>query len=277
MKAEKKVLIVTSMIDVASMNIRNHLLANYGFIQTTEEFQSNPIYCNRLRGNEVKLVTIKDEPIYYQEITEHFSPHLIIYLSRHSSKSGTPTLSVHTPGNLGDAEKGGLPRKVSIAPAQAMRLSLQELLHQKARFGLTYEISYECTHHGPSLDVPAMFVELGSSAKQWEDMKAAKAVARAAMAPILKGVERSVVVLGIGGPHYSSKFTRLATEASYAFGHMIPKYAVSQINAGIIQQCINRTLEKVEGIILDWKGIKAADKPVLASALSKSKVNVQKV
>ncbi len=39
----------------------------------------------------------------------------------------------------------------------------------------------KCTHHGPSLDVPTMFVELGSSETQWRDSKAAQAVAHSAM------------------------------------------------------------------------------------------------
>ncbi len=51
---------------------------------------------------------------------------------------------------------------------------------------LDYEVSYECTHHGPSLNVPAMFVELGSSEKQWNDSRAAEAVAHAAMEAIAK-------------------------------------------------------------------------------------------
>ena len=51
----------------------------------------------------------------------------------------------------------------------------------KKKLKLDYEVSYEVTHHGPSLDVPAMFVELGSSENQWSDSKAAEAVAHSAM------------------------------------------------------------------------------------------------
>jgi len=74
---------------------------------------------------------------------------------------------------------------------------------------LKYEVCYECTHHGPSLDVPTMFVELGSSPRQWKDSEAAEAVARGAMAAA--STENSYpTVLGIGGPHYNMKFTRKA-------------------------------------------------------------------
>ena len=51
------------------------------------------------------------------------------------------------------------------------------------------------------------------------------------------------------------------------FGHMIPKYAVSTIDAEMIKQCVEKTLEKVSLALLDWKGIKSEDKPNLLAAL----------
>lgn len=276
--AQQMILIVASTKDVASMNIRQQLLTHYDFEESKEKIHNNPIYRKTTNKNEVKLVTINEEPIYYQAITNHFTPQLIIYLSRHSSKSGTPTLSVHTPGNLTtQAQKGGKPKKTSIAPANAMKKALLEMAQQKNTLSLNYEVSYECTHHGPSLDVAAMFVELGSSPTQWKDKKAAEAVAHAAMAPISKRSKYSPVAIGIGGPHYSRKFSRMALEGSFAFGHMIPKYAISQVDAEVIKQCVKRTVEKVETIILDWKGIKGADKEGLAEALKEVGVPTQKV
>ena len=126
---------------------------------------------------------MKDETVYAQNLPEHFpNPELIVFLSRHSSQSGTPTLSVHTPGNFAEAELGGLPRTVSVCPATAMRDALKALAQFKTVMQLDYEVSYECTHHGPSLNVPTMFVEFGSSPQQWNDTKAAEAVAKASHA-----------------------------------------------------------------------------------------------
>ncbi len=271
------ILVVASARDIASMNIKNQLLAHYGFKEKSKEFQDNPIYHAIMDGNEVKLVTINEEPIHYQAIADHFSPKLIIYISRHSSKSGTPTLSVHTPGNLAEAEKGGVARKVSVAPASAMKEALMEMEQRKNSMNLDYKVSYECTHHGPSLDSAAMFVELGSSLAQWRDQIAAEAVAHAAMAAVSKRSRQSAVAVGVGGPHYSEKFTRLALKENLAFGHMIPKYAVSQVDAEIIKQCVERTVEKVETILLDWKGIKGTDKAALTRALEKIDVPALKV
>jgi D-aminoacyl-tRNA deacylase len=143
---------------------------------------------------------------------------------------------------------------------------------------LDYEVSYEGTHHGPSLDVPTMFAELGSSPPQWNDTNAAKAVAAAVTETILKLNDKPVeTVLGIGGPHYNAKFTRMALESETAFGHMIPKYAVSSLDTAILNQCIQRTIEKVTRIILDWKGIQGQDKQSLIQTLEKLGIPFEKV
>jgi D-aminoacyl-tRNA deacylase len=272
------ILVVASRVDVASMNIRRQLLTYYDFGETTGKFHGGTVYQSQVDGREVKLVTLREESIYCDTVLDRYSPELAIYISRHSSKSGIPTLSVHTPGNLGPAEKGGLPRKVSIAPAYAMKEALLELVRQRNRLGLDYKVSYECTHHGPSLDVATMFVELGSSPTQWSDSKAAEAVAHAAMASIARRrTESSTVAIGVGGPHYSEKFTHMTLEGNYAFGHIIPKYAVSQVDSYVLKQCIERTAEKVETIVLDWKGIKGGDRAGLAKAIDKVGMNTKKV
>lgn len=271
------ILVVASKKDTASMNIRQQLILHYDFGDSSQKYHGNKIYCKEIQGQELKLVTINEETIYSQSIIDHFYPQLIIYISRHSSRSGKPTLSVHTPGNLGKAEKGGMPGKISIAPSNAMREALLEMARQKAELDLDYQISYECTHHGPSFDVATMFAELGSSPTQWKDAVAAEAVAHATMAAILKSSEPTNVAFGIGGPHYNEKFTRMALEDSYAFGHIVPKYLVSEVSAEIVRRCIARTLEKVETVALDWKGIRGADKTPLVCALKEVEVEVRKV
>lgn len=251
------------------MNIAGQLMNHYSFEETNESFQESKCYEANINGKKVRLVTLQVGSIYSQNLTEHFNNlELVVFISKHSSESGTPTLSVHTPGNLGEAEKGGLPRKVSISPANAMREALKTMNQLKERQHLDYEVSYEGTHHGPSLDVPTMFAELGSSTKQWNDLKAAEVVAHAAMAAISKfGVFHAKTVLGIGGLHYNARFTRMALEDEVAFGHMIPKYAIPSIDTEMLKQCVERTLEKLDHAILDWKGIKGENKSPLVRML----------
>jgi D-aminoacyl-tRNA deacylase len=273
------ILIVASNKDMASINIKKQILNHYNFSETAENFQENPIYTSETNGRKVKLVTLNEESVYAQNITDHFENlELVVFISRHSSESGTPTLSVHTPGNLGAADLGGLPRRVSVSPANAMREALKALRQFKDELLLDYEVCYECTHHGPSLNVPAMFVELGSSPKQWNDLKAAEAVAHAAMKAISTfGECEGKAVLGVGGPHYNAKFTRIALQNETAFGHMIPKYAISYTDVEILKQCVEKTLEKVEYAVLDWKGIKGEHKSKLIEMLQEIGLPIQKV
>jgi len=270
------ILIVASTKDVAGMNIAQQILDNYDFEKVEERFHQNPVYSKKLQDSLVKLVFVNEDIVNTQFITQFFSPQLLVFISKHRSVSGFPTLSVHTPGNLSKAELGGISRTVSVSPASAMRNALLEMANVKEELGLNYQVCYECTHHGPSLDVPAMFVELGSSMKQWKDKRAAEAVARAAMAAVSKR-SKYTVVLGVGGPHYNAKFTKIALSKPIAFGHIIPKYAVSLLDADMVRQCVERTVEKVESVILDWKGIKGADKKGLIAILNDVGVSIEKV
>jgi D-aminoacyl-tRNA deacylase len=273
------ILIVASTKDAASLNIARQVLAHYGFRELTESFQENPVHSAEVDGRNVKLVTLKEEMVYAQNLTDFFTDlKLIVFISRHSSLSGTPTLSVHTPGNLGEAKLGGLPKKISVSPANAMRDVLGAMVRLREEMQLDYEISYECTHHGPSLDVPTMFAELGSSPKQWNDLRAAEAIAHATMEAVSRfGNFPAKAVLGIGGPHYNSKFTRTALENGIAFGHIIPKYAFPGVDLEILKQCVDRTLEKVEFAVLDWKGIRGEHRPKIVEGLRQIGVPLEKV
>lgn len=273
------ILLVASDKDIASLNIKKQILRDYPYEKTNETFCENPIYEAYIAGRKVKLATLNKESVYAQDLTDYFkNPELVIFISRHSSESGTPTLSVHTPGNLDRAELGGIPRKLSISPANTMRHALEVMMRLKRELQLEYEVSYEGTHHGPSLDVPTMFAELGSSSKQWNDLKAAEVVANATIRAISAfGKYSAKVVFGIGGPHYNAKFTRIALESNVAFGHMIPKYAISSVDKEILMQCVERTLEKVDHAVLDWKGIKGESKQPLVEMLKEISLPFEKV
>jgi len=273
------ILLVHSTKDMAGVNIANTIHQRLHPTKTSETFQGNPIYTIKVGTKQIQHITLNEEPVYPQHLPQNFpNAQLILFISRHSSQSGKPTLSVHVPGNFAEAELGGLPRQVSIAPATAMQTALKALNHIKTEKGLEYEVTYECTHHGPSLRVPTMFVELGSSPKQWQDTEAADVVGQAAIeAATSFGDLDNRAVLGIGGMHYNQKFTTMALNGEAAFGHMIPKYALPQIDVEMLRQCRERTWEKVDTAILDWKGIKSEDKPKLMGSLAEISLKIQKV
>ncbi len=273
------ILIAYSRKDVAGTNIAQQVLNCFRLQATDEVFQENPVYSAEINGKNLTLVTLKDETVNAQDLPDHFANvELLVFLSRHSSQSGKPTLSVHTPGNFGNAELGGISRKVSVAPAVAMRDALKALLKFKIEMKLDYDVSYECTHHGPSLNVPTMFVELGSSLQEWNDLRAARVVAKAAVEASTKFYNcANSGVLGIGGTHYNQRFTQMAIKDEAIFGHMIPKYALPLIDSEILDQCVKHTLENVSHAVLDWKGIRSEDKIRILAMLKEINLSYVKV
>ena len=258
------------------MNIAHQLIKNYNFVKLSEDFNGKRIYSQTLHKKLTKLIFVKQEIIDTQFLEDVLKSKMFIFLSRHSSAKRIPTLSVHTPGNLSKANYGGKSQMVSICPAGAMKKALEKMSERVNKIGLDYAVSYECTHHGPSFDVPTMFVELGSSPKEWKDKRAAKIVADAAVAAISNSSQYSVV-LGVGGPHYNAKFTKLALSTQKAFGHIIPKYALAEVDTEMIKQCVERTFEPIDSAILDWKGIKSSHKPKIVAALGAIGISYEKV
>jgi D-aminoacyl-tRNA deacylase len=271
-------LIAGSRADVASLNIAHRLLEIYPFNETAR-FQDSPHYTAYIDDKEINLILLQKETVYAQNLPNLFpAAQLLVFISRHSSIRGIPTLSVHTPGNLHAAKLGGIPRVVSVSPANAMRDALHVLFQLNEEKPFKYAVSYECTHHGPSLSIPTMFVELGSAPAQWRDNEAAEVVAHAAMETIVHfGESSAIAVLGIGGPHYNAKFTRIALENDLAFGHIIPKYVIPHIDSAILRHCITKTLETVERVLLDWKGIRGTHKSRVRGMLDEIGLDYDKV
>lgn len=180
---------------------------------------------------------------------------LIIAASQHKSKSKMPTLCVHSPGNFNEAKYGGKERELSIAPALEIRKAVIEFKRQQERRKLNYDVTLEATHHGPTLNFPIMFVEVGSSEEQWNDLNACEAAAGVINKLFSKdniNENKIKVAIGIGGNHYASKFTKILFNENIAFGHIMPKY---NFNEEMIEQMISKTYPKPELALIDWNGL----------------------
>lgn len=123
--------------------------------------------------------------------------------------------------------------------------------------GLEVPVSVEATHHGPtSLSVPITFIEIGSDEAAWNDDILGAAVAKA-ISKAIKSSPRSgeTCAIGVGGGHYSEKFTKLMLEEGALIGHIIPKYAMNEgMDPTMFKVCIKRTLGKCSKAYVDWKG-----------------------
>ena len=261
------VLIVSSTEDPASTNIKNSLLE-----QTTWEehgtFYNTPVFRHASMTNLV-IVTIPDKKIRHENIdTEiyeqlHIEPKIAIFLSRHRSKMGEPTLTVHPIGNYGDAKFGGKPKTLVPAAPRMMTHLLQLTKKNLQQTNLKYQVCYEVTHHGPFLKIPTLFVEVGSTEIQWQQKEPASLIASSLLELLAKyHYEEEYpndipVLLGIGGGHYAPRFTEFALAKKIAFGHMIPTYQIEggNIDDEILEKTIQAT-PNIKGVYLHKKELK---------------------
>jgi D-aminoacyl-tRNA deacylase len=261
------VLLVSSSEDPASTNIKNSLLEQSNW-KEHGTFYDTPVYRHTSQG-DLLIVTIPDKKIRHENIdTElqeqlHIEPLLAIFLSRHRSKMGDPTLTVHPIGNYGDAEFGGQP-KTLIPCAPRMMTHLLRLINTTLqKTDLSFKVCYEVTHHGPFLKIPTLFAEVGSTEEQWQQKEPAEVIATSLLELFSQyhyeeHYPKDIpVLLGIGGGHYAPRFTEIALQKKVAFGHMIPSYHIDTgaITSEMISQALSMTPD-VYGVYLHKKALK---------------------
>ena len=299
--------IITSTEDIASLNIRNHLLENYPFYQAKKKsdewavWEGNPTfvledtrfnYVNiRLVLTDIAMVLLGDN-VSQDNISDFIGADFVIFSSRHKAKSAMPALLTHSTGNWSDDTSfGGEPRSLCKTSARLIRLAFQSLVHQKEINNLEWPVDLEVNHHGPTqFEFPLIFMELGSSEENWDHEIGGKAVADAIMETIFKYLDE--VPLDI--TQLSKKFSReeLYTqikkneEKSYiGFGgvhyarnfskilekvsmsFITPKYFVPELTEDLLNQMITNTLEPIEKALLDWSSMNSATRLGLIALL----------
>jgi len=245
--------IIVSKKDIAGMNIKECLLRLFDFKEKDQEFEGEKIYEIKVEKEKIRLYTTENDSINCENIDEKINADFIVFATKHQSKSGIASLSVHIQGNWSKAEFGGQDRKLCIADADYLRECLFKL---KELSNNNYEIIQECTHHGPYLaKTPCMFIEIGSSENQWPDKQAGEIIAKTIIFIIPKKPKHYKTAFGIGGLHHCSNFTKLMEKSDLAFGHVCPKYMLNNLDKEMILQAIEKNAHKCEEVVLDWKGL----------------------
>lgn len=261
MKGESKVTIVCSDRDRASQNIKNRIfsLRKWDTIHIEDTLSI-------FEHNEFRLAEIK-EPLIIQDGFDKkladldYPASLLIFASKHKSKDMRPILTVHSTGNVNEAKFGGTPKKLSHAAPQAVRSLLRSL--KMLAQNNEYEVTLECTHHGPSdLDIPSVFIEVGSSEPQWLDDAAGKIVAEAIL---LLEESDSPVAVGFGGTHYAPRQTSLILSTAITFGHIFPSYALDDIDVMMTDQAFLRS--GADFAYLDRKSMKQKQREKLVKII----------
>jgi len=174
--------------------------------------------------------------IYVEEADAGLGADLLVFLSRHTSSHPVPALTVHVTGNFGEPAFGGEARSLAPAAPAMMHAVLRGLA---AHAPAGYRVSYEATHHGPTaLSIPSLFVEIGSTEKEWTDPAAAKA---AALAVLEASPGPAIPLVGFGGTHYAVRQTEIALSSQGAFGHIAPSREVPLLDGAIVRAMAEKT------------------------------------
>ncbi len=241
--------IVCSEKDSAGMLMKKKFLENFGFKETEEEFDGNMVY----KKENFRLVTIKEDQVYADCLNE-LETELIVFASKHASAKGPKTFTAHAPGNWGKAELGGKERSLCPTYASLIKNYLCSMQEKRAERKLEHLVSVEQTHHGPCLEKPAVFIEMGSNEDHWTDEKAAEVICETILEKTVLGGDYRTAI-GIGGTHYNSEFTKLLLRTNYALSHMCPEYALENLDEEMLGLAVANTKEKVECLMIDYKGI----------------------
>ncbi|HMK16519.1 MAG TPA: D-aminoacyl-tRNA deacylase, partial [Methanomicrobiales archaeon] len=207
--ADLRVAVINSAQDEAGRNIRRHL---------EELLTASP---SGPAGEGVMPVSfgfheVEGRLIHAGGVDRGLTADLVLFISRHTSRDPSPVLTVHVTGNLAGAELGGEPRALPPACPLWMQAVLREL---RARAPPGYAVSYEVTHHGPTeLATPSFFVEIGSTAVEWADPRAGRAVAESILAA--RPADDALNLIGFGGNHYAARETEIGCTSRGAFGHI---------------------------------------------------------
>ncbi len=180
------------------------------------------------------------------------TPKDVIFLTRHYAASGRPSLTLHVigvPGELPHGEKaefGGV-KGVVVPPNPRFAAWYRLMCSASEKHNLIpeFEMTIETTHHGPILETPTMFIEIGSSESHWDRKDAAEAWADVITEafgldgsnanPLIAGDwwsletdvrARQKVMIGIGGGHYAPRHTDVLRKTDCWAGHQIANYAL---------------------------------------------------
>lgn len=207
----------------------------------------------------IPLIEVKEEVIYSENLdnVELKKVDFLVFVSTHKSKDKIPSLTIHAPGNWRSADLGGIPGKICTSSAFVMKslfIKLNELAEKNKEIFDKYKITLEATHHGPLINIPCCFVELGSSELEWKDENAANVLAETILSlQDFKIIDKWIPVIAIGGNHYCQNFNEIQVNSNYAISHIIPEYSFP-ITEAMIKEAEEKTLEQINKVLIDWKG-----------------------
>ena len=267
----KKYLIIASKQDKAGINITTQL----------SQFRKNPVLSSMADSPSFDFYLVDDEIIYTKnlDLNKINQYDFVIFASKHKSEKKEKTLCVHTPGNFRTAQLGGKQGKVCPTSALFQKQIFEKLnANAKEHHLNNYQVTLECTHHGPLIGKPCIFIEIGSTENEWKDRRAGFVIAKTINEIIkeFKPNPYNEIAVGIGGPHYCPNFNKIQLNSNVAVSHVIPQY-VLPLKEEWVKEAIDRTEEEIDFALLDWKGLgNSKQRKEVTDILDKLYVNYKK-
>jgi len=215
--------ILISKQDQAGMNISKHLTIPFTLLE------KDSIHAENIKTNS----------------------NLVIFATKHKGQE-RKNICLHTPGNWDKAELGGKSSTLCISPSNYIKEAFLYLIKNNKT---DYEVTLEISHHGPFIEKPCFFIEIGSTEKQWIQPEPAKLIASCLEHLTKIKPKKYKTAIGLGGSHYCHNFNKIESSTDFAFSHICPKYHLDKLNKELLQQAIDKSLPSPKYFILDWKGL----------------------
>ena len=240
------------------------------FLAKDMELQ-NGIY----HGNNYDLIIISSPAISADWLEEKYDYDGFVFLSKHAAESGILALTCHSTGNFADAKFGGNDRQVAIPHPALQKTYLQNLKKNRDMFA-GFQITIEATHHGPTaLNKPTIFIEIGTTEKQWSDVQLCNNVASIIHHTMTQKPVTYPVAICFGGTHYPEKFTKELIEGRFSFGTVMPKHALYDLDEQMFEHIMSRNKDATAAL-LDWNGL-GPNKYHILELLEKTNLEVIKL
>ena len=224
------------------------------------------------RGKYYDLLIIETPVITADWLEEKYDYDGFVFLSKHAAESGILALTCHSTGNFSKAQFGGNDREVAIPHPNLQKEYLQTLWENKSQF-LDFQITIEATHHGPTaLTKPSIFIEIGTTEKQWTDVSLCNSVAVLIHYVMSKNIKSSPVAICFGGTHYPEKFTAELLGGKFALGTVVPKHALENLDENLFIHILEQN-KMAKAALLDWNGL-GSNKQKIINFLNETNLEV---
>ncbi|XP_021615905.1 D-aminoacyl-tRNA deacylase isoform X2 [Manihot esculenta] len=214
-------LVVATTIDAASIGPASALLSMPGWQPGPPWPEDAQSFVNK----EVRLIKLGNRLVKEDHLDKRWeeatgeSVNEVIFLSKHVASSSRPALTIHPIGtpHISEGEvlvAGGKAGWVAPPnPRIGPWLRLLKTIAASHNLSPEFEVTLEATHHGPVINSPTMFVEIGSTEEYWRRQDAAQTIALLVWQGLGLGEGISVgdwprnngknkILFGIGGGHY---------------------------------------------------------------------------